>query len=214
MADRDLIGRDDERARLADRLDRAIAGEGALVLVAGEAGVGKTRLMDALAASTPAAVLRGGARRDATPAYGPVVAALRSYLRANPGGLDDCGPLGEHLRVLLPELGPAPEVADRATVHEAVRCALVSAARDRGALVLLDDLQWSDAATLELLSDLGALLSDAPLLVVGAYRSDELPREHPLRRTRTELRRRHALDGLARAAWRGRHGRAARARAR
>jgi DNA-binding NarL/FixJ family response regulator len=197
MGHHDLIGRDDERARLADRLDRAIAGEGALVLVAGEAGVGKTRLMDALASSAPAPVLRGGASRDATPAYGPVVAALRSYLRANPGGLDDCGPLGEHLRVLLPELGPAPEVADRATVHEAVRCALVTAARDRGALLLLDDLQWSDAATLELLSDLAASLSDAPLLIVGAYRSDELPREHPLRRTRTELRRRRALHEVS-----------------
>ncbi|HKO38235.1 MAG TPA: AAA family ATPase, partial [Solirubrobacterales bacterium] len=84
MADRDLIGRDDERARLQERFDRAIAGEGGLVLVAGEGGVGKTRLMDALASSTPAAVLRGGASRDATPAYGPVVAALRSYLRAHP----------------------------------------------------------------------------------------------------------------------------------
>jgi DNA-binding CsgD family transcriptional regulator len=197
MSNRELIGRDEDLARLTEWLDRAIAGEGALVLVAGEAGVGKTRLMDALAASTPAAVLRGAASRDATPAYGPVVAALRSYLREHPGGLDDCGPLGEHLRALLPELGPAPEAADTATLHEAVRCALVTAARDRGALLLLDDLQWSDAATLELLSDLAGSLPDVPLLIVGAYRSDELPRDHPLRRTRTELRRRRALDEVS-----------------
>jgi DNA-binding CsgD family transcriptional regulator len=197
MSNRELIGRDEDLARLTEWLDRAIAGEGALVLVAGEAGVGKTRLTDALAASTPAAVLRGAASRDATPAYGPVVAALRSYLREHPGGLDDCGPLGEHLRALLPELGPAPEAADTATLHEAVRCALVTAARDRGALLLLDDLQWSDAATLELLSDLAGSLPDVPLLIVGAYRSDELPRDHPLRRTRTELRRRRALDEVS-----------------
>jgi DNA-binding CsgD family transcriptional regulator/tetratricopeptide (TPR) repeat protein len=197
MSNRELIGRDEDLARLTEWLDRAIAGEGALVLVAGEAGVGKTRLMDALAASTPAAELRGAASRDATPAYGPVVAALRSYLREHPGGLDDCGPLGEHLRALLPELGPAPEAADTATLHEAVRCALVTAARDRGALLLLDDLQWSDAATLELLSDLAGSLPDVPLLIVGAYRSDELPREHQLRRTRTELRRRRALDEVS-----------------
>jgi tetratricopeptide (TPR) repeat protein len=197
MPDRDLIGRDDERARLEEWLDRAIAGEGALVLVAGEAGVGKTRLVDALVSSTSAVVLRGGASRDATPAYGPAVAALRSYLRAEPGGLDDCGPLGEHLRVLLPELGPAPEVVDTATLHEAVRCALARAARDHGALLVLDDLQWSDAATLELLSDLAGSLSDTPMLVAGVYRSDELPREHPLRRTRTELRRRRALNEIS-----------------
>ncbi|HEX7293099.1 MAG TPA: AAA family ATPase, partial [Solirubrobacterales bacterium] len=189
--------RDDERARLQERFDRAIAGQGGLVLVAGEAGVGKTRLMDGLASSTPAAVLRGGASRDATPAYGPVVAALRSYLRAHPGGLEDCGPLGEHLRLLLPELGPAPATVDSATLHEAVRCALVTAAADRGALVLLDDLQWSDAATLELLCDLAPSLADVSLLIVGAYRSDELPREHPLRRTRAEFRRGRGVEEIS-----------------
>ena len=197
MSDRDLVGRDDERARLEQLLDSAIAGEGGVVLIAGEAGVGKTRLMDAVAAAAPAAVLRGSASRDATPAYGPVVAALRSYLRARPGGLDDCGPLGEHLRVLLPELGPAPEIADTATLHEAVRCALARAADERGALLLLDDLQWSDAATLELLCELAGSLSKVPLLVVAAYRSDELPREHQLRRTRAEIRRRRVLDELS-----------------
>ena len=197
MAERGLIGRDEERARLGESRDRAISGEGALVLLAGEAGVGKTRLMDDLASSTRPPVLRGGASRDTTPAYGPVVAALRSYLRVVPDGFDDCGPLGDHLGVLLPELGPAPEDVETTTLREAVRCALATFARGHGALVLLDDLQWSDAATLELLSDLGASLAEIPLLVVGAYRSDELPREHPLRRMRSELRRRRTLTEIA-----------------
>jgi DNA-binding CsgD family transcriptional regulator len=197
MAERGLIGRDGERARLDESLDRAIAGEGGLVLLAGEAGVGKTRLMDELADSTDVPVLRGAARRDSTPAYGPFVVALRSYLRTVPDGLDDCGPLGEHLRLLLPELGPAPEGVDTTTLREAVRCAFVTLARDRGALVVLDDLQWSDAATLELLAELGPGLSEAPLLLVGAYRSDELSREHQLRRMRSELRRRRCLVEVA-----------------
>jgi ATP/maltotriose-dependent transcriptional regulator MalT len=197
MAERGLIGREDESARLGESLDRAIAGEGAFVVLAGEAGVGKTRLMDELAASTRAPVLRGAASRDTTPAYGPVVGALRSSLRLAPDGLDDCGPLGEHLRVLLPELGPAPDDTDTTTLREAVRCAFAALARDQGALVLLDDLQWSDAATLELLSDLAASLADLSLLVVGAYRSDELSREHPLRRMRAELRRKRALSEIA-----------------
>jgi DNA-binding NarL/FixJ family response regulator/type II secretory pathway predicted ATPase ExeA len=197
MANRGLIGRDQERARLGERLDQAITDQGGLVLIAGEAGVGKTLLMDELAASTTAPVLRGAASRDSTPAYGPVAAALRSYLRAVPGGLDDCGPLGEHLRLLLPELGPAPEGVDTTTLREAIRCALVTVSRERGALVVLDDLQWSDAATLELLADLAPTLSETSLLLVGAYRSDELSREHPLRRMRIELRRRRALDEIA-----------------
>jgi DNA-binding CsgD family transcriptional regulator len=197
MADRGLIGRQEESARLAERLAAAIAGEGGLMLLAGEAGVGKTGLMDDLATSTDAPVLRGAASRDTTPAYGPVVAALRSYLRAVPDGLDDCGPLSDHLRLLLPELGPAPDDVDTATLREAVRCALATLAEDRGALVVLDDLHWSDAATLELLAELAPALHDTSLLVIGAYRSDELPREHLLRRTRSELRRRRAVTEIS-----------------
>jgi DNA-binding CsgD family transcriptional regulator len=197
MVDRRLIGRDRERVRLGERLDRAVAGEGALVLVGGEAGVGKTRLMDDLAASTRAPVLRGAASHDSTPAYGPIVAALRSYLRSVPDGLDECGPLGLHLRLLLPELGPAPEGVDTRTLREAVRCALAALAEEHGALVVLDDLQWSDAATLELLAELAPTLSETSLLLVCAYRSDELPREHPLRRMRSEVRRKRALEEIA-----------------
>ncbi|HEY1238892.1 MAG TPA: AAA family ATPase [Solirubrobacterales bacterium] len=197
MADRGLIGRDQECARIGEKVNEAVAGEGGLVLVAGEAGVGKTRLLDEVASSTGAAVLRGAASRDSTPAYGPVVAALRSHLRDHPGALDDCGPLGEHLGLLMPELGPAPESVDTDTLREAVRHALASIAEERGALVILDDLQWSDAATLELLAELGPSLPGTSLLLIGAYRSDELPRDHPLRRTRGELRRRRALDEIS-----------------
>ena len=165
--------------------------------MAGEAGVGKTRLMDELSASTGALVLRGAARLDTTPAYGPVAGALRGYLRAVPDGLDDCGPLGDQLRLLLPELGSPPQAADRAGLNEAVRCAFAELSEGRGALIVLDDLQWSDAATLEMLAALGASLRELPLLLVGAYRSDELPRDHPLRRMRNELRRAGALAEVA-----------------
>ncbi len=193
----DLIGRDSERARLGELLDRAALGEGSLVLLAGEAGVGKTRLMDELVASAKTPVLIGAAGHDSTPAYGPVVAALRSHLRADPDAFDDCGPLGAHLGLLLPELGPAPEEVDTRTLREAVRCALVAVADERGALLVLDDLHWSDAATLELLADLAPTLADTSLLVIAAYRSDELAREHPLRRLRGDLRRRRVLDEIA-----------------
>lgn len=197
MAAGGLIGRDRERARLGELLDRAVLGEGGLVLLAGEAGAGKTRLLDELALSAKVPVLLGAASHDSTPAYGPVVAALRSHLRAEPDAFEECGPLGAHLGLLLPELGPAPEEVDARTLREAVRCALVAVARERGALLVLDDLQWSDAATLELLADLGPTLADTSILLAGAYRSDELAREHPLRRLRSDLRRRSALDEIA-----------------
>jgi DNA-binding NarL/FixJ family response regulator len=188
-----LIGRDEELGGLRERLRDALRGEGTLVLVSGEAGVGKTRLLDQLCADTKAPVLRGAAQQGTTPAYGPVVAALRSALRADPDALRDCGPLGEQLRVLLPELGPAPENVDGATLQEALRGAFAAVAEDVGALVVLDDLQWSDAATLEFLAEVAPTLEGLPVLIVAAYRSDELARDHPLRRTRNELRRKRAL---------------------
>src|SRR4051812_12971281 len=97
-----LVGRQEERARLEEAVRRAATGKGALVLVAGEAGVGKTCLVDSVAADAPALVL-GASMQGATAPYGPLVAALRSHLRADPEALDDCGPLRGHLAVLLPE---------------------------------------------------------------------------------------------------------------
>ena len=83
--------------------------------------------------------------------------------------------------LLLPELGPSVAESDRATLFEALRCALATIAAGSPAIILLDDLQWSDDATLELLGALADPLRELPILVVGAYRSDEVPRAHPLR---------------------------------
>ena len=186
-----LVGREAERARLEDAIAR-----GALVLVAGEAGVGKTRLIEDVAAHSGALVLRGASSQGATAPYGPLVAAFRSHLRGAPDALTGCGPLHEHLAVLLPELGPRAATSDRATLLEAVRCALAHLAADRSLVLLLDDLHWSDAATLDLLSGLAESLDELSVTVIGTYRSDGLPRDHGVRRLRNELRRSGRLDEI------------------
>jgi DNA-binding CsgD family transcriptional regulator len=187
-----LVGRDAERARLEGALSQARGGAGSLVLLSGEAGVGKTRLAAELAARATT-VLRGTATQGGSAPYAPVIAALRSLLRADPQALSRCGPLSRQLALLLPELGdPAPE-ADRPTLVEALRCAFEQAGH---ALVVLDDLQWSDAATLELLAALAEPVRELPLLVLVAYRSDGLPRDHRIRRLRNDLRRAGQLDEL------------------
>ena len=104
------------------------AGRGALVLLAGEAGIGKTRLAEEVAAASDALALRGAASPAATLPYGPMLGALRGYLRAAPGALASCGPLQGHLALLLPELGPAVAESDRATLFESLRCALATIA--------------------------------------------------------------------------------------
>jgi DNA-binding NarL/FixJ family response regulator len=197
MTDRDaIVGRHEERRRLAAALQSAAQGAGSLVLVGGEAGVGKTRLADDLAATSGALVLRGAASHGGAAPYGPIVGALRAHLRAAPDAFAGCGALVAHLALLLPELGEPAAATDRATLVEAIRCALAAAPSDRPVLLFLDDLHWSDEATLELLAQLPEALRELPVLALGAYRSDGLPRDHGVRRLRNELRRAGQLDEL------------------
>jgi DNA-binding CsgD family transcriptional regulator len=191
-----LVGREAERARLAQAVDRARLGEGSLLLLSGEAGVGKTRLAEEVAAASSALVLRGAASTNAVAPYGPVVAALRAYLRLKPRGLATCGPLVGHLALLLPELGEPATTSDRATIFEALRCALAEIAAQRHVLIVLDDLHWSDEVTLELLAALAQTLKEMPVTVLAVYRSDGLPRDHMLRWLRNELRRSGELEEL------------------
>lgn len=192
-----LVGREQERAALELALAGLRAGKGGFALVAGEAGVGKTRLVEGVLRVDGVVFVRGDAPEQAPPPYGPIGAALRASLRVDPCALDDCGPLARYLRILLPERGSRPRGGDRATMFEAVRCAFQSIARRAPTVVFLDDLQWADATTCELLPALAAGLADERLLMVGAYRSDEIARGHPLRRMRADLRRAGRLEELA-----------------
>jgi DNA-binding CsgD family transcriptional regulator len=184
-----LLGRDADLSRLAQAVDRARQGSGSMLLLSGEAGVGKTRLAEEAAASSGALVLRGAASSTAVSPYGPVVAALRAYLRLRPGAFAGLGALRAHLALLLPEVGEQAPAGDRATIFESIRAALVLVAEEQPVFVFLDDLQWSDEATLDLLAGLAPALGELPAVVLGAYRSDGLARDHKLRWLRVELRR-------------------------
>jgi DNA-binding NarL/FixJ family response regulator len=180
-----LVGRDEERGLL----EQALAARPSLLLISGEAGTGKTRLVEEAAAEV--ALLRGVCSDRARSAYGPVLVALRAWLRENPDGFAPLGSLRGPLSCLLPEAGGDPLEVDRGTLVEALRAALAATG---DAVLFLDDLQWSDEATLELLAELAP---DPPLPIVAAYRSDDAGRGHPIRRLRTELRRRGGVTELA-----------------
>ena len=192
-----LIGRRTQRAWLEDAVAEAVAGRGALVLLAGDAGIGKTRLAEDVCARAPGATFLRGAALPSGPPYAPVVAALRRYLQRAPDGLATCGPLRQHLALLLPELGDAVDATDRATLLEAIRCALatIAAARPVGhparrpAVVGRRDARaagrpWRRRS------------ATCPCSWSAAYRADEVPRLHPLRRLRTDLRRDRLLREL------------------
>jgi DNA-binding NarL/FixJ family response regulator len=196
MAQRaELVGRQAERERLTDAIEHARRGAGSLVLIAGEAGVGKTRLAEEVAAAAGLPVVWGRTSHAGAPPYAPIVAALRAHLRADPRAFDDFGSLRAHLALILPELGDGAPATDRATLFEAVHCAFEQIGREPR-VVVLDDLQWSDEATLDLLAALAEPLTRLPLLVLAAYRSDGLPRDHRLRQLRHDLRRGGHLEEL------------------
>jgi chloramphenicol 3-O-phosphotransferase len=161
-----LIGRETERSRLEAAAIEAGEGRGSLLLLAGEAGIGKTVLARTVLRASGLAVLEGAALQDGAPAYWPLTNALRTRIPPGP---------------------------DRAALLDAIAAALTEAAGGRPAAVFLDDLQWADDGTLDALVAMAAVIEAEPVLLVGAYRSDEIPRAHPLRRLRSELRRQGRL---------------------
>ena len=187
-----LVGRDTELARLDAALVAAASGTGGVVLIAGEAGIGKTRLAEAVTArATARGALTGWGRSfesEAAPAFWPWIEALRQLLAAVPDAeevLRAVGPDAGLLLRLLPELAgvaaPDPvEAADEAlrfSIYGAVARTLGALADRRPVVVVLDDAHWADGASLRLLRYLGPQLSSMPLLVVVTFRDDEVAGE-------------------------------------
>ncbi|MEU5957817.1 AAA family ATPase [Streptomyces sp. NPDC047525] len=194
-----FVGRSAELTALGEGLSRANAGEPGALVVGGEAGVGKTRLIREFlgrATTDGAVVALGGCVEigaDALP-YHPVSTALRSLRRRLGAELDAAvaGQEGELAR-LLPELGEMDpgrsETDGRARLFELTVRLFERLAADRTLVLVLEDLHWADRSTRELLSYLLRALTDCRLLIVATYRADDLHRRHPLRPALAEYER-------------------------
>lgn len=195
-----LIGRTAELARLDAALAQARSGSSVLLFVSGDAGIGKSRLIEEFArrARNEDAIVFSGACLDlaegAAP-YAPFVAALRP-LADELTGDELAHVLGEaqrELGVLLPELcGRPPDRRDGTERGRLYELAL-GLFRRMGALypavLILEDLHWIDPASADLLAMLGGNLRRAGLVIIGTYRSDEVARDHPLHGMVLELER-------------------------
>ncbi len=199
------VGREDDVRALASSLARVgrPSGPGRLVLVGGEAGVGKSRLVGEavrLAESAGLSRLDGSCTPEASVPYACIVRAVRRRTRT----LDEArlrelfdGPACL-AAALLPEVAEAVGVPDSSPAPEDLYAAvwqlLARLARPDGALLVLEDVHWADPDSLRLLSYLVGELADLPVWVVATYRLDELHRTHPLTAWLPEVRRRAEVD--------------------
>jgi DNA-binding SARP family transcriptional activator len=190
-----FVGRADERARLAAIWRAAASGQAQLVLVTGEAGVGKTRLVDELRARAGAVTVEGRAYPAEGPlAYGVATAWLRSLpVAARLSRLDR--PHLTELARLLPELAarvPPPEPLPEAELRRRLFAAIARAVLAAGVPLLLiaDDVQWADVQSLRLMHYLLRTAPSARLLIAATARREELDEGHPLAGLATGL---HAL---------------------
>lgn len=188
-----IVGREADLAALRDALKRTRSAEPSTVLVGGEAGVGKTRLVEEFArtaAAEGAQVLTGQSLElgeEGLP-YAPFAGALRELVNREGVAVFD-GRETDFAR-LLPELGP-PESGDarRGHLYESV-AGLLGRLSDRAPLVLiLEDVHWADKSTRDLIGFLIRSTRAPHVLLVITYRTDELHRGHPLRPFLAELDR-------------------------
>ena len=170
-----LAGREQEQALLGAALGHALAGRGSLVLIGGEAGIGKTALAEALGreATARGALALVGRCYDLseTPPYGPW-----RELFARRGSIVDPPPVPA---VFAPDETATPVTSQIAVFTQAEDFLTARAAR-QPLVILLDDLHWADPGSLDLLRVLGRHLADRPILVLATYRTDELSARHPL----------------------------------
>ena len=203
-----IVGREADLTVLRDALHRTRGAEASTVLVGGEAGVGKTRLVEEFRrglAGEPVRVLTGQCLElgeEGLP-FAPFAGAVRELVRAEgPAVLD--GHQHEFAR-LLPELGSSGEHGDtrRGLLLDAVGALFDRLTRDRPLVLIVEDLHWADRSTRDLIGFLVRSARLPRLLLIATYRTDELHRGHPLRSFLGELDRvrgvrRHELDRLDR----------------
>ena len=213
-----FVGRDGEMAKLKAKLAEARTGHGGLVMLVGEPGIGKSRMIEEFtegARADGAVVLTGACfEGEWSPPYAPFVEAIDNYaktadpvqLRADLGyGAAPIARLVPALRNALPDVPePAPLQPDeeRFRLLDAVSQLLVAISQRQPVVLVLDDLHWAERGTIAMLRHVARFVPKHQTLILGAYRDVELDRQHPLADALSQLKReveyeRIALKGLS-----------------
>ena len=206
-----FVGRSDAAAALQAQWTEVRERGLRVVVLAGEPGIGKTRLVTEFARAAHddgATVLAGSCHEETHVPYQPFVQALRHYIACCPPAelAVQITPRRAQLAAILPELedarspyGPTGLGAEqeRFRLFETVSSLLADAAHLRPLVLFLDDLHWADQSSLLLLRHLARSAKGAPLMVLGTYRPVEVGDEHPLAEALAELRRARTVERLS-----------------
>jgi class 3 adenylate cyclase len=196
LTDGDFVGREAEVADLRAAVDAAVSGRGRIVMISGEAGVGKSRLAAETATYANlrgAQVLIGRALEDeGAPAFWPWIQVIRAYVQERDGeelapllgsGAADIAQVVPEVRSHLPDL-PEPPIAEpeqaRFRLFDAVARLLANASRAKPLIVVLEDLHWADKPSLMLLQFVARSVPEMRVLLVGTVRDAELEDDHPV----------------------------------
>jgi class 3 adenylate cyclase/tetratricopeptide (TPR) repeat protein len=213
MQKTEFVGRDAERADLRRLVDGAVGGRGALVMIGGEPGVGKTRITEELAEEAAGhrmmTMVGHCAETEAAPPYAPVVELFDATFRGVSKktlreALGDAAPeiarIMPELRRVFPDL-PAPielpPEQERRYLFNSITDFLTRASHMQPLLLVLEDLHWADEPSLLLLRHLAERIAELPILLIGTYRDVELDVDRPLARTLEELVRRRLVHRIA-----------------
>jgi tetratricopeptide (TPR) repeat protein len=202
---RTFVGREQELRQLQQAFDLALSGQGGLVMVVGEPGIGKTALCEQLmtyVAMRGGKALAGHCYEEGSLSlpYLAFVEAMRSYVLARePDGLrSDMGTGAADIARIVSEVRDRVQVEmrpegdpedDRWRLLQAITSFLRNASTVQPLLILLEDLHWADRGTLDLLLHIARNLQGARILIVGNYRDIEVDRAHPLSGALADLRR-------------------------
>jgi DNA-binding CsgD family transcriptional regulator/tetratricopeptide (TPR) repeat protein len=208
-----LIGREAELRTLIVAWDAAAAGRPSTVLIGGEAGIGKSRLVAELtrhAWASGGVVLEGASislGSDEGLPLAPIADALRALARLLPPDelREVVGSASPALGRLVPELGATVDINDagarpdwvQARMLEAVHGVLQRLGDRQPVLLVVEDLHWADRSTRDVLSFIARTARAERLLVVGTYRTDEIHRRHPIRPWLAEMERTPRVSRLA-----------------
>ncbi len=207
-----FVGREVELARIKGLIEGALEGQGAMATLAGEPGVGKSRLAEevaAYAADRGFTVLTGHCYDSGgAPAYAPFIdglerlagrtsrPALRKMLGEEAAWVAKVIPA---LKEKLPDLPPAPPLPadqERHVLLNSVVGFIVQASHRKPLLWILEDLHWSDTSTQLLLRHLSRVIAEQRIVVVATFRHIEIDAAHPLTATLTELHRQRFYNNL------------------